>query len=143
VPTVRFGAVTFSYVPESGWCESVWPDGARLPGFPEDTESYRQTARELGYGGDTARMCWVHEASHHLLSVAAGLPFSPTLRGEAVDRHTLTVAQRHREEADVLAFQRYLNTGEVSAALAEYLAGVGVGVTAAMLRERWEKVVSK
>jgi hypothetical protein len=130
VPTIRFGAVTFSYVPESGWCESVWPDGARLPGFPEDTDQYRATARELGYGGDVRRMCWVHEASHHLLSVAAGLPFSLT-----------STAERHIEERCVLDWQRYLNTGEVSAALAEYLAGVGVA--AVELRARWEKAVSK
>jgi hypothetical protein len=140
VPTVHFGEVTFSYVPESGWCESVWPDGARLPGFPEDTDQYRATARELHYTS-TATMCWQHEASHHLLSVAAGLPFSPTLRGEAVGRHTLSTAERHREERCVLDWQRYLNTGEVSPALAEYLAGVGV--TAVDLRERWEKAVRK
>jgi hypothetical protein len=139
VPTLRFGEVAFSYVPESGWCESVWPDGARLPGFPEDTESYWATARELGYADDVRRMCIEHEASHCFLAHVAGLPFSPTLRGEAVGRHTLSTAERHREERVTLDWQRYLNTGEVSAALAEYLAGAGVA--AVELRERWEKAL--
>jgi hypothetical protein len=139
VPTLRFGAVTFMYDAKTGFGVTQFPDSAKLPAAPEDTEAYRATARELGYGDDVRRMCIEHEASHSFLAHAAGLPFSPTLYGEAVGRHTLGTAERHREERRVLDWQRYLNTGEVSAALAEYLAGAGV--TAVELRERWEKAL--
>ena len=56
------------------------PDGAVVTAAPEDTDSYRETAKTLGYGDDTALMCYEHELLHTIVARMLGLPESPVMR---------------------------------------------------------------
>lgn len=91
------------------------PNGHAIAASPEDTDSYRATAKATGYGDDTGAMCRDHDYLHAALADLLGLPHSPALMGAAMgeDINDLTGA----EEDAVLAIQRFWNlarqTGEV------------------------------
>src|SRR5215216_3946220 len=84
--------------------QAVWAE-------PQDNRSYFQQAEELGYGDDTLLMCLEHEVSHTLLSVLAGLSYSPTLFGVATGKFW---PDWRDEEAAVLAFQKFCRVTGVS-----------------------------
>jgi hypothetical protein len=66
---------------------SHYQDGSVAYGCPQDTDSYRATARELGYGDDTWALTREHEILHTALA---------ELRGE---RHSRSLwAQAHKPE---------------------------------------------
>src|SRR4051812_35498735 len=91
-----------------GTCIS-WPDGTLVPGEPEDTDSYRNTALELGYGDDTVALCQDHELLHVALCHWLGFdsPLMEALRRapEELAGHDI----RMLEEAAVLAVQKFAN----------------------------------
>lgn len=87
-------------------CRTVYPDGLTVLAAPQDNIDYRTTARRLGYGGDTLRMCIEHEFLHSAFSEALyGLP-SASLRAVAARRgHG---PREWREEALVMAVQEQM-----------------------------------
>lgn len=93
---------------ETGYTETMYADGTCVPAVPQETAEYRQTAEQLGYGGDVAALSREHEVCHTLLSQWIGLSQSPTLWDVAHG----TVTRWHiywAEEDAVLNFQRMLN----------------------------------
>ena len=90
-------------IPADSYVETVFPDGRVVPARPEDSDSYRETARECGYGENTFRMCLHHELLHAILAEAQGLPYSPTIRAVAEGRDGSL-----EEESRVMQFQRRL-----------------------------------
>ncbi|MGD9613829.1 MAG: hypothetical protein AB7H90_01380 [Alphaproteobacteria bacterium] len=91
----------------------VLPTGSRVTlstgeavyGEPHDTESYRQTARDLGYGDDVLSMAKDHDPLHAWLAAALGLPDSPALRS-AIGLEPASEVTAAEEQA-VMAIQRF------------------------------------
>jgi hypothetical protein len=83
---------------------TILPSGVEIPATPHDTDAYRTTARDHGYGADTLALCQEHELMHVALAAWLGLPVSPTLQAVASGDVT-PVADA--EEAAVMAVQRY------------------------------------
>lgn len=84
----------------------TFSDGSTIFGAPEDTDSYRSTAMQHGYGEDTLRLCQEHEVMHIALCHWLGI-HSPTMtllrHGDDESLHQLNCL----EEAAVLAVQRF------------------------------------
>jgi hypothetical protein len=129
--------VVFGQVAHARWtpdysCTTFLSDGTQVPAMAQHTHDQRGTARSCRYLPDepasldsawpsrhgellaVQRMCWEHEVMHTLLARARQLATSPVLWAVA---HNEVVgagdAQRRawdREEAEVLALQRMLNT---------------------------------
>lgn len=104
-----------------GYLETVWPDGTTC-GATRGSEMYNlEYARHLGYAGvrDALRE---HELAHTFVSEALGFPYSLTLRAAALGFAPGCAPYEFQlfEEAVVLDFQRYLNTGEIGPALNPY-----------------------
>src|SRR5215211_2094253 len=95
----------------TGFTETIFPDGARVPAYPNGTDEQRVTTRRTGYGDDIAAMCREHEILHTWLAEKFGFPHSPTLwavaHGQA--EGCAPIWAQHGEEALVMAFQEYLN----------------------------------
>jgi hypothetical protein len=108
----QFPHCLFRWYPDSHSGLTLYPDGTTLPAAPEPTPAYRHTARALGYGRHTARMCREHELAHHWLAALAGTR-SETLwlvaHGECSESN---LELRIEEEARVMAFQRAVNEGQ-------------------------------
>jgi hypothetical protein len=139
VPTreYRFGQCRVRIDRDRLYLETVFPDGAKATATPNHTPADYATAERIGYGRDVVAMWLAHDPLHSWLAALSGLPWSPTLYAVA---HGLPATDEHlAEETVVLDFQLFLNTGTVSAALAELLAGCGVSAEGA--RGRWEKVM--
>jgi hypothetical protein len=110
-------AMTFAFkncvvrLEESGFTETVFPDGTRVPAYPTGCPDQLDMAEKLGYGPDLARMCREHEILHTWLCELFGLPYSPTLwavaHGQA--EGCAPVRAQQEEESLVLAFQALLN----------------------------------
>jgi hypothetical protein len=86
-----------------GYTLSTYPDG-RVVAFPEDNDPYRERAKSLGYGNDTALMSREHEVTHHLLAHWLGLPHSPTMMSIAISN---VFKDWRTEEAAVLSIQAF------------------------------------
>lgn len=107
----RLGQCVFVADYVTGYGETVFPSGRVVPSYPEDTESYRTTARSLGYSDDfagCAQMAREHEALHSLLAAAMGLPWSPVLY-ERSEGRIGREPEHYYEEGAVLALQGMLN----------------------------------
>jgi hypothetical protein len=63
--------------------ETHYGDGSIAVGVPQDTDSYRQTARDLGYGDDTWLMTVEHELLHTALAEARDEHHSGSLWAQA------------------------------------------------------------
>lgn len=107
---------------DNSWTCTRYLDGTEVPATPHYDTSYKYWADYCGYGEDVAVLSREHEISHTFLSEKLGREYSYTLwdvahgvtpEGERLDLHT-------SEEGLVLAFQRYLNTGEVRSELEDY-----------------------
>jgi hypothetical protein len=110
MPTVlRFGATTVEVYPDS--TRIIFPDDAEIVGAPQDTDAYRATARQYGYGDDTLTLCQEHEVMHIALTHWLGIESVTmrVLRGEA-DVQALS----DLEEAAVLAVQRFARAAGVN-----------------------------
>lgn len=81
------------------------PDGSVVLGAPHDTESYRETARRLGYGDDVVQLAREHDPLHVWLCDALGLPDSPALRVSAGLDADNELAQA--EEGAVMGLQEF------------------------------------
>ncbi len=92
---------------------TILPDWKECYATREDTEENRQEALDQGYTGPDAvwRSLVDHEVLHNLISDWLWNRPSPTLEHEAGVRR-VEYGKRLFEEALVLAFQRYVNTGE-------------------------------
>jgi hypothetical protein len=80
--------------------------GIVVEGEPHDTDAYRATARELGYGDDTRAMCRDHDPLHQSLAQWLGFRDSFALRCAAGLRQEDEISAA--EERAVLAVQRFL-----------------------------------
>ena len=116
--TVQFKHSEFAVDPEARIVSTAFPDGKVAIGFRADSDENRREAEDEGYQGPNA--IWEallhHEAAHSLLSAWMWDLPSPTLRHEAGGERCI-YGQRLFEEAVVIAFQRYVTTGEVWPAL--------------------------
>jgi hypothetical protein len=90
-----------------------YADGTLVPGEPEDTDTYRQTAQRYGYGSDTLGLCIDHEIVHVALGAWLGVD-SPTMRAVRQGHLDDDVALRRLEEAAVLAVQQYARAAGVN-----------------------------
>jgi len=79
----------------------------------------QRIARDAGYGEDVMTMHQHHVLAHTFLAEARGLRWSPALRHVAGGEQ-LTKEDQAIEEELVLAFQRYVNTGRISASLYQF-----------------------
>jgi hypothetical protein len=106
---------------ESGYLVTVFADGAECPATRDHTMENADYARHLGYAAvrDALRE---HELAHAATAEWLGFPYSPTLWAVAHDfgPGTAPYEQMLHEEALVLDFQRYMQTGEVGPALNPY-----------------------
>lgn len=101
------------------YCETLFLDGTRVKALAQPESLPQQAeAERCGYVGPGAveRLCFEHEALHTLLARFRDLSVSPVLWDVAHDVDPYTdparLAQHHTEESEVLALQRYLNTGD-------------------------------
>lgn len=90
----------------------AWPDGTSVPGAPEDTDDYRKTAREHGYGDDTLSLCREHELMHVALCDWLGMS-SPVMENLRRGGGMAGAEIRQMEEAAVLAVQRFARAMDV------------------------------
>jgi hypothetical protein len=95
------------------WCRTTMADGSEVVAMAEDTDAYRQTAADCGYGTDTDRLCIEHELIHSLLARWLGLSQSYTLTRIAHGNHIPTDLTR-AEEHVVLGIQAFANAMGVS-----------------------------
>jgi hypothetical protein len=97
----------------TGFTETIFPDGSRVPAYPNGSPEQRETARRAGYGDDVAAMCREHEILHTWLAEKFNFPHSPTLWAvaHAQAEGCAAVWAQYEEEALVMAFQEYLNGG--------------------------------
>lgn len=111
--THQFGrvSVTVDHPPAPSRVVTTFSDGSRLEACPQETDDYRDRALSLGYESADA-MNREHDVLHSFLADKLGWPCSPCLYA-AAQRLPIDQEQRDTEEACVLAFQRYLNTGVV------------------------------
>jgi hypothetical protein len=76
VSTLNFWDTMIDIYPDSTLITFV--DGSTVPGAPQDTDSYRDTAERYGYEADTLRLCQEHEVTHIALCHWLGID-SPTM----------------------------------------------------------------
>lgn len=90
----------------------VLPCGLVVEGRPQNSVSYAETARDVGYGDgpDAAlRMCQDHDALHALVCGWLGIPESYSLRMTVGAEADLELAAI--EEAAVMALQKLMMRG--------------------------------
>lgn len=110
------------------YVETVFHDGRRVVATPEAGNSaYNDNARALGYGDDLELLSREHEMLHTFLAERIHGGASPTLwavaHGQGNDPNFPDLApiwEQIYEEAMVLAFQKYMNTGAVDEALRDF-----------------------
>jgi len=102
------------YYNSTKYYETVFEGEKKVPAMAQDTEDYRKTASELGYGENLDLMCLHHEVAHTVLAEANGKPYSPTLWAVANNQEgdVATLDEQYEEESIVLAFQKWYMTGE-------------------------------
>jgi len=86
--------------------EIAWPDGTKVTGIPHDTDDYRLTARQHGYGADTHALCVEHELLHVALGLWLGVPSPVMMALRGIEPVSDEIAGY--EEDAVLALQAYL-----------------------------------
>lgn len=89
----------------SGGTRVTLPGGEIVYGVPLDSDKYRATARDLGYGDDTLAMCRDHDPIHAALCEWLGVP-SHALREAAGLPRDAKLALL--EEAAVLAVHKFM-----------------------------------
>jgi hypothetical protein len=105
---IYFSNCVVRVYPENRYLETVFDDGRIVPASPQDNDSYRQTAREYGYGEDTFRLCLHHEILHTLLAELRDEVYSPVLRAVAEGRTQENQDQWSQEEERVMKFHKLL-----------------------------------
>ena len=133
-PTVHvIGECTVRIFPD--WMETVFKDGLSVPAAANDDPDSLERAAALGYSS-TWEMSKSHEIAHSLLMVALGHEFSPVLRGVAVresggNKDDIVAPKlSNLEEALVMDFQRFVQTGVASSYLLAYKRTYGLDLDA-------------
>lgn len=92
-----------------------YPDGTIAFGVPQDTDDYRATAKNLGYGDDTWLMTVEHELMHTALAEIRGEDHSGSIWAQAhkpegfeFDPKTQMPRKGQEEEARLFLFQKLL-----------------------------------
>lgn len=91
---------------------TTFSDGTNVPASPQDTDGYRKTARECGYGGDDPcwDLCRDHELAHtHLAGREVSLTLWLVAHGVARVSSALAHPTIWQEEANVLQYQTRLS----------------------------------
>lgn len=99
------------YVYGDDYLETVFEDGCLCPALFQYDDGSKALAAQLGYGDNVRAMHRHHDLAHTFLAEAQGHPYSHVLRRVA-NGPDVPPEERAAEEGLVLAFQRYLNTGE-------------------------------
>ena len=118
---IHFRNCRVHYFPEDGYLETRFPDGLVCPAlFTRNPEDWDR-CKSLGYKSPR-EMHFEHELSHTFLAEAEGWNCSPVLHSVALAKagKEAECLWAWEEEARVMAFQRYLNTGDASIDLVNY-----------------------
>jgi len=104
-PSLTFGDAIIAF---PTWGTLItWSDGTFVSGAPENTDAYRKTAFDHGYGDDTLALCREHELLHLALCHWLGIP-SPVMEAMRNAPAEMPGAEiRALEETAVLAVQRF------------------------------------
>lgn len=107
--------------PDQQYIATKFPDGSECGALREDTDENRREAADQGYTGSDAvwRSLADHELGHSLVSLWLWDRASPTLQHEA-GAQRVPYGMRLGEEAIVIAFQRWMNKGDVWPILTHY-----------------------
>lgn len=110
-----------------GYTETVYHDGTRVTAVAEDSEQYREKAKRYGYGEDVAALSREHEILHTFLAERLWGIGSPALWAVAHGQQgeVAPIWAQEEEEAQVLAFQAYLNGAPPGPELAPLVAERG------------------
>jgi hypothetical protein len=106
---------------------TVFEDGLEVPATANHDTASTRLAADLGYPS-TWEMSKAHEIAHTLIMCACGYGWSPVLRGVAVrsaggDKEAIvSKAMSGIEEAVVLDFQRFTQTGQMTPFLFSFAA---------------------
>jgi len=100
---------------ESGFTETLFSDGTRVPSYPTGEPEQAELSRRLGYGADVMRMCREHEILHTWPCELFWLPYSPDALGRG--------AQECRRVCDGLGAAGGGVAGAVVPGVPEQLAG--------------------
>jgi hypothetical protein len=84
------------------------PSGEVVLGSPHDTDAYRATARQLGYGDDTLAMCRDHDPLHASLCLWLGLDVSYAMLDAAGRLDPADAEKAAAEESAVCAVQKFM-----------------------------------
>lgn len=101
------------------WCTGttvILPCGLVVEGRPHDTDAYRATAKEIGYGDDVLALCRDHDALHVALAAWLGLESFAIRSAAGLDVDAEIAAA---EEAAVLATQKFLRLAGAKVPLKE------------------------
>ena len=92
--------------------QTIFHDGTIAAARPQDDNAYAVTTESLGYGDDRWRQCLEHEIMHTWVPMKMGEPRSRILWNVAHGGGKRWPPGGQEEEAYVMGFQRFLNTGE-------------------------------
>lgn len=116
------------FIDAGRYTETVFHDGTKVCAVPDESEEYRAKARLYGYEYDCAALSREHEFLHSFLA--------QRLRGGGASHALWAVAhgqvvgevaplwEQEQEEAQVLAFQQYLNGAAPSREICDLAGGL-------------------
>jgi hypothetical protein len=113
--TYTFSHCTVHFHGNGRYTETVFHDGSKVDALPGETYEYRAKARQYGYGDDCAALSREHEFLHSFLAERVRGGASHALWAVAhgqLEGHVAPLWVQEEEEAQVLAFQEYLNGTE-------------------------------
>lgn len=108
------------------YTETVFHDGTIVRALPDETEEYRAKARLYGYDEDCAALSREHEFLHSFLAERLRGGASHALWAVAHGQQSGQVSptwEQEQEEAQVLAFQQFLNGSDPTQELADLFGG--------------------
>jgi hypothetical protein len=115
---LHLGEGTIWVFHDDHYLATEYPGGTTARATPHDTDEYRDTTRDLGYGEDTWRQCLEHELLHTWVALKLGKQHSVVLWGVAHGNRRPIGGRR--EEGYVMGLQRYLNTCETDPSVDEF-----------------------
>ncbi len=115
-----FSSCVVRFHGDGHYTETLFHDGTKVDALPEESSDYRSKARIYGYGDDCAALSREHEFLHSFLAERLRGGASHALWAVAHGQQEGLVAPlwvQEEEEAQVLAFQQYINGSEPGAEL--------------------------
>ena len=110
--TYTFSHCSVHFHGDGRYTQTVFHDGSKVDALPQETREYRMKAAQYGYGDDCAALSREHEFLHSFLAERTRGGASHALWAVAHGQREGQVAPiwvQEEEEAQVLAFQHYLN----------------------------------